>query len=451
MSNVPKKILVVEDDESYRTMVSDLLKEKGFDVNAAADGHQALQELALSSYDLIISDIQMPLMHGIDLLVESKKKYPHCPFILMTGFSYILETHEAYALGADGFILKPFQMAELLKIVFQFCSPTKLKPKDRIDKSQDYYPMHIDEFISGSTLLYDIFIKLNKYKFIKIASRDDYIDSSILEHYKSKGIETLHICKDDYRLYLGLNVQIFQAGDTQKKFGKDVQAHLITNITGMFNALVIEGTADAEITESMKDFCIKGFSLISDYADLMKILASINEASTRETAHSSSVAFIASAIAKKLKWYSKGTAHKLYLSAFLHDIGKKNFSNELLKKSTAIMTKDEYALYKNHVSQGKDILIDQNGIPSDVINAVYEHHENYNGTGFPNGLKREFIHPFARVIRIADDFSNLCYPKEGEPRSTQEAITLMIEHKHTEYDPDFFAAFLKVFNYSLPK
>ena len=177
----------------------------------------------------------------------------------------------------------------------------------------------------------------------------------------------------------------------------------------------------------------------------MKILSSINDISVEESSHSVSVAFISSAIAKKLNWYSKGTAHKLYLSAILHDIGKKNFSSDLLKKIHSLMNKDEYDHYKDHTSQGKDILIDLRSIPTDVVKAVYDHHESYNGMGFPNGLKRDFIHPFARVIKIADDFCRYCFSADSSTRSVKEALLLMHEHKRPDYDPEFYQAFLKVF------
>ncbi len=180
----------------------------------------------------------------------------------------------------------------------------------------------------------------------------------------------------------------------------------------------------------------------------MNILNSINDLSTDETSHATSVAFISSAIAKKLNWHSKGTAYKLYLAAILHDVGKKNLPKDLLDKSVSLMTREEFEKYKAHVNIGKDILIEQRSIPSDVVKAVYEHHEYYNGTGFPNGLKRDFIHPFARVIRIADDFCRYSYPPGEEPRDLDEVLKIMRELKSLEYDLFFFLAFLKIFKKS---
>ena len=175
----------------------------------------------------------------------------------MTGFSYILETQEAQNLGADDFILKPFQVTEFLRVVFKHCSPNSSEIQERNDQSNDYFPIPIDEFVSGSQLLYDVFIKLTKFKFLKIASVDDVLESDTIQKFKERGVEVLYINKNDYRLYLGFNIQVYKAMEGNKKFSKETHAHLINNITGMFSSLVFEGAIDETLEEEMKDFCIK--------------------------------------------------------------------------------------------------------------------------------------------------------------------------------------------------
>lgn len=445
MSGTTKSILVAEDDESYREMIVALLTKKGYFAKGVANGKLALNELMYRPFDLVVSDVKMPVMHGLDLLGEIKKKFPKMPVILMTGFSYILETQEAQSLGADDFILKPFQTMDFLKLISRYCSLDFIHKEDRVDVSLDYFAIPIDEFVTGSTLLYDIYIKLTNYKFLKVASVDDVLARDAIEKYKSRGVDVLYVNKEDYRLYLGFNMQVYYAVDGNKKFSKETKARLMANISSLFSALTFEGEIDDQLVEEMKDFCVKGFSLISEHDDLLAILNSIHDASAEEAAHGVAVAFIASAIAKKMSWFSKGTAHKVYLTAILHDVGKKHFSAELFSKTLSAMTPEEYNRYKDHASLGKDILIEAKGIPTDVIKAVHEHHESFNGTGFPNGLKKDFIHPIARVVRIADDFCRLTFTVDKSQRSVKEALRIMLEHKRVEYDPVLFAAFLKIF------
>ena len=76
MNALKKTILIVEDDDAYREMIATLLVKKGYDVKKASNGKVALQELSFCPVDLVVSDIKMPVMHGLDLLVQVKKKLP---------------------------------------------------------------------------------------------------------------------------------------------------------------------------------------------------------------------------------------------------------------------------------------------------------------------------------------------------------------------------------------
>ena len=107
-----KKVLVVEDDDFFRDSICDVLKGK-YSVLQAPNGKSACEILTLSDVDLVISDIQMPEFSGIELLEWSKKNKP-VPFVIMTGFSTLLETQSAFDLGAQGFIAKPFKIADLM-------------------------------------------------------------------------------------------------------------------------------------------------------------------------------------------------------------------------------------------------------------------------------------------------------------------------------------------------
>lgn len=111
------KILVVEDDQFFRDAICDLLKKKGYEVFEASNGKVAQEVILVQNFDVILSDIQMPSLTGIELLKWTQDKNITTPFILMTGFSMLLETQSAYDLGAKEFISKPFQQSELLELI----------------------------------------------------------------------------------------------------------------------------------------------------------------------------------------------------------------------------------------------------------------------------------------------------------------------------------------------
>ncbi|MGH9397335.1 MAG: response regulator [Terriglobia bacterium] len=101
------KILVVEDDDTERESAAELLCLWGYEAKTACDGLQALQEISLASFDLVISDLRMPRMSGIELLKELGHQLHSVSCIIMSGEGSWCEEIEAIRLGAYSFLEKP--------------------------------------------------------------------------------------------------------------------------------------------------------------------------------------------------------------------------------------------------------------------------------------------------------------------------------------------------------
>ncbi|MCI0471055.1 MAG: sigma-54 dependent transcriptional regulator [Candidatus Aminicenantes bacterium] len=113
----PIKILVIDDDVSIRNMLSIVLKKSGYEVTAADSSESALKRLKTESFDLIISDIKMPGISGIELLKKTKTLHPEVPVIMITAFASANDAVEAMKLGAEDYITKPFNLDELKLII----------------------------------------------------------------------------------------------------------------------------------------------------------------------------------------------------------------------------------------------------------------------------------------------------------------------------------------------
>jgi len=112
-----KKILIVDDDKDLRFNLSCVLKEEGHEVIDASDGKQALEALAKGSPDLILLDIKLPGMDGVELLQEIKRKGSNLPIIMLTADSDVKIAVKAMKLGAYDYITKPFDDEELIIII----------------------------------------------------------------------------------------------------------------------------------------------------------------------------------------------------------------------------------------------------------------------------------------------------------------------------------------------
>jgi two-component system chemotaxis response regulator CheY len=114
-----KKILSVDDSASMRAMIGFTLKGEGYDVVEAVDGQDGLNKLSGHDFDLIISDVNMPIMDGIEFIRNARKvaKYKFTPILMLTTESGMDKKMEGKAAGATGWIVKPFDPQKLIAVV----------------------------------------------------------------------------------------------------------------------------------------------------------------------------------------------------------------------------------------------------------------------------------------------------------------------------------------------
>lgn len=116
---MPKVILTVDDSRSIRQMVSFTLTQAGYQVVEAVDGRDALTKLAASTVDMVITDLNMPNVDGIELIrqVRTMPKYKFIPILMLTTESQDAKKQQGKAAGATGWIVKPFNATQLVDVV----------------------------------------------------------------------------------------------------------------------------------------------------------------------------------------------------------------------------------------------------------------------------------------------------------------------------------------------
>jgi len=126
------KVLVVEDDADIRALLAVFLGDKGFHVKVADTGHRALELLVEEPVDLILSDVRMPGMTGIDLLRTVKERDPEIELVLMSAYSNVRDAVEAIQLGAADYVEKPIDFRRLERVLQTVLEKRSLQHRTRI-------------------------------------------------------------------------------------------------------------------------------------------------------------------------------------------------------------------------------------------------------------------------------------------------------------------------------
>jgi len=155
-------ILIVDDEKNYPLILSAVLEEEGFETLAANSGQEALDTLSHADVDLVLTDMKMPGMDGIELLEYIKKKDRELPVIMMTAHGTVDKAVEAMQKGAYSYILKPFDNDGLILYVNKAIEMFRVVKENRRLRSQVESQYRFDNIIGKSRVMQDLFETIRK-------------------------------------------------------------------------------------------------------------------------------------------------------------------------------------------------------------------------------------------------------------------------------------------------
>ena len=337
-------ILIVDDEKTIYSVIARRLAKEGYPCVMANNGREALGYFYKNNCSLIISDIRMPEMNGLELLRNVKAVRPNMMFIIMTAYPEIEMAVEAIRLGANDFILKPIDL-ELVAF-----SVKKALDQKKMEEELEAYHKNLEQLVKERTS----------------------------------------------------NLQ---------------QALLVIKKGHLDSVKVLAGAIDA------KDPYTRG--------------------------HSDRVRKMSMRIAMKMG-FSEEKLENLVFGALLHDIGKIGIRDEVLQKKGPL-SPEEYQYVQQHPLIGVKII---EGIDffKDKISMIRNHHEQYDGSGYPDGLIGEVIPLEARIIAIPDAFDAMTTLRPHRKAMPVEDVILeMGKGKGKQFDPQILEIFLKEKIYDFSK
>jgi response regulator RpfG family c-di-GMP phosphodiesterase len=484
------RVLVVDDEKVIREILSDFLTMEGYQVQTVEDGSLALRELSRRHYNLVISDLKMPRMGGLELLEKIAEMHQNVLTVIMTGFGTVETAIEAMKRGAYDYILKPFKVEEVVHIVQRGLEKQRLTQENiRLKEALSLYK--VSELISTSLSLERILELVIDTALIEVKADavtlhlEDMRSGQYQERLRRRAPDLDH---DDLGvLNLGEILTTFREERPLIAHGQRAHRYFLTppnerrlvsqmalplrgreRINGILSlysytrgnkftegqrkmlAIVAARAAaaieNAQLYENLllanRDLETANFALEVRFRQTIQGLCHALEASDRYTrGHSDRVGAYSRLIAVGLG-LSDPEIEKVYQSALMHDIGKIGIRNDRLNKPGAL-TREEIEMFRSHPAKGKHI-IEPIEFLHDLIPGVYCHHEQFNGSGYPQGLIGESIPLLGRIVAVADTYDAMTSDRAYRKALPKEvAVAELRRFKGTQFDPICVDAFLK--------
>ncbi|MGE5326066.1 MAG: sigma-54-dependent transcriptional regulator [Deltaproteobacteria bacterium] len=157
-----KAILIVDDERSAREFCKEILKGQGFHIDLADSGERALEILENREADIVLTDVRMPGMDGMDLLKEIKGKYPGTDVVVMTGFGSIESAVKATKLGAYDYITKPFKVEDFRRVFRRLADVRELTAENKLLKEQLRTQEGFANMVGSSPRIQKIYLLVSK-------------------------------------------------------------------------------------------------------------------------------------------------------------------------------------------------------------------------------------------------------------------------------------------------
>ncbi len=346
-----KDILVVDDEPIIRDILVRKLTSSGYRPVAVENAFEALDKMREKQFPVILSDIMMPGIDGIDLIKKVRVLYPDTAVVMITAVSNANAAIEALKQGASDYLIKPFNLEEIV------ISIQNALEKRRLILENRGYQEHLEDILKIQTA-------------------------------EIRGL---------------LSVEQQKTAELNKALA-EIEVTYNTTLEALSTALDYRDNA----TEGHSQRVVKYSIEIGNALGLNR---------------------------EELRNLARGT--------LLHDIGKIGVPDSVLRKP-AQLTMEEWVQMKKHVEYGYSML---KGIPflKDASFLVLHHQEKYDGTGYPQGLKRDEIVLSARIFALADTYDSMTtdrpYRKALPDMDAREEI---LRCRNSQFDPVVVDTFFKI-------
>ena len=485
------RILVVDDEKVIREILAEFLELEGYQVKTCEDGQKALDELRLRPYDLVISDLKMPRLSGLQLLEKLTAENINVLTVIMTGFGTVETAIEAMKRGAYDYVLKPFKVEEVIHVVQRGLYRQQLQAENiRLREALTIYQvsealatsidldhildtilraavketgcdvatLHLRDRVSGR---YEERLKMiGEHSSVTDAPTPSF--DALTDRF-DRGQTVVSHGDSATRFFAGL----LAGGERELVSFLSVPVQIGSHVSGVVNVYsftrgkkfdeghrkmltVLSSRAAGAIDNARLygDLRIRNEDLRKANATLEDTFRStvagfaqaLEETDLYTRGHSERVATYAELLARGLT-LGPEEVDRIVQAGVMHDIGKLGVRYDMLNKPGKL-TAEEVRVFRQHPEKGKRIL---EPVPClhGLIDGCWCHHEWWDGAGYPRGLAGQQIPLVGRVIAIADAYDAMTSDRAYRRALPHEVAVGEIDRcAGSQFDPELAALFV---------
>ncbi|RMF85603.1 MAG: response regulator [Nitrospinota bacterium] len=491
------RILVVDDEPEIREILKEMLTTMGYEVAEAADGQAAFALTREGNFDLILTDLQMPRMSGLELVRRVKERFPLLPVVAITGVPSLDVAVEVMKQGASDFITKPFHFAHMEHVLARLIRERDLLLENKAlsealeqQKQIERLNKTLSKKIEELSALYTISESFNR-----AGERGDILETLVALAIRFTDAEQVSLFLLDeapqtlvlhtsfhkdtppfgslspqvgealmQRVAVNKSIYVRYQGEEEWQPLTETPAHwsclalsfpvlIRDSVLGVLYLGRKQGGglytgSDLSLLKTLLEKASLRLendalytNLFTHIADTLRVLVSTLEARDRYTRdHSHRVVQYALAIAERLG-LSPEEKESIHFAGYLHDIGKIGIPDRILLKPASLTT-EEFKIIQLHPIIGESIL--QPILLDPLERAIIRHHhERLDGRGYPDGLSETQIPLLVRIVSVADAFDAMTSPRPYRaPLSLDHTIAELRRWVDRQFDREVVETFL---------
>jgi len=486
MEQAKPRLIVVDDDQSFGTMISEVLRDKGYDCAFFSDPKRALEEVAAEPFAVAVLDLQMPGLDGLELARQIRAASPDTQVLILTGHADLESAIEGMHHGIFDYLSKQsMRLSKLEHSVQEAVGKWRLarENRDLVRRLTEANRLQEGLLQVGASMAGEAHVDRVLERLISSArdlcgaavARAVLFERShggalIIEFSAGEGSEAIRGAR--LQPGEGIAALVAETGETLRAesarghpryslrsddLSTDRPGFLCAPLRhgGVLGAVMLAGPRDAAFSDEARDALSliarqAGVSIdnalhheraVNFFTHASNLLVSIlDRFDIFEPGHSQAVAALASMVTRRMGM-SDAERRTVHFAALLHDIGKLALDPAVLKGEGSFTP--EMALeMRRHVTLGVEILRPFS-LWEGILPIIHAHHERWDGQGYPAGLAGEDIPLGARIVSVVESFDAMTRRKPyGRTRTPEEGLAEVEACAGTQFDPRIVRMFL---------